>query len=116
MTGFRAGDIIAVDYPHVETAQVKRRPALVISASSLGAEDAVLWAVMITSAANKGWPGDVLVSDHRAAGLPIASVIRTEKMTTLECRGAQRIGRCSDELLRQVQSRVASYLGLKAAR
>ncbi len=52
MTSFEAGDIIVVDYPHVETSQRKRRPALVVSAKPIGPNGFVLWAVMITSADN----------------------------------------------------------------
>jgi mRNA interferase MazF len=51
---------------------------------------------MITSAGNRGWPGDVLLAhDHAEAGLPVPSVIRTTKIATIEARHAQRIGRMS---------------------
>lgn len=112
MTSFEAGDIIVVDYPHVETKQLKRRPALVVSAKPIGPDGLVLWAVMITSAANKRWPGDVAIADHKALGLPIPSVVRTEKITTLECSGADLICKCDDVLLDKVRARVAGYLGL----
>jgi mRNA interferase MazF len=71
MTSFEAGDIIVVDYPHVETSQLRRRPSLVISTKPVGPDGLVLWAVMITSADNKRWPGDVVIADHAALGLPI---------------------------------------------
>lgn len=112
MTSFNAGDIIVVDYPHVETSQLKRRPALVVSANPIGRNGLLLWAVMITSAANKRWPGDVEIPDHTALGLPIPSVVRTEKISTLESAGADLICRCDDALLVDVQERVAGYLGL----
>jgi mRNA interferase MazF len=111
MTSFEAGDIIVVDYPHVETKQLKRRPALVVSAKPIGPDGLVLWAVMITSAANKRWPGDVVVADYKALGLPIPSVVRTEKITTLECAGANLIRKCDGALLAKVQARIAGYLG-----
>ena len=113
MTPFEAGDIIVVDYPHVETRQLKRRPALVVSVQPIGPGGLVLWAVMITSADNKRWPGDVVIADHIALGLPIPSVVRTEKLSTLECAGADLICRCDDGLLVDVQSRIACSLGLK---
>ena len=80
MMSFEAGDIIIVEYPHVETNELKRRPALVVSRRPLGPNGLVLWAVMITSAANRTWPGDVAIADHRALGLPIPSVVRTAKI------------------------------------
>lgn len=112
MTSFEAGDIIVVDYPHVETRQLKRRPALVVSTKPIGPDGLVLWAVMITSADNKRWPGDVVIADHVALGLPIPSVVRTEKISTLECDGADLICLCDDGLLRDVQLRISSNLGL----
>ena len=112
MTSFEAGDIIVVDYPHVETSQLKRRPALVVSTKPIGPDGLVLWAVMITSADNKRWPGDVVIVDHIALGLPIPSVVRTAKISTLECGGADLICRCDDKLLPDVQSRIAGNLGL----
>jgi mRNA interferase MazF len=115
MTSFDVGDIIVVDYPHVETKQLKRRPALVVSTKSLGPNGLVLWAVMITSASNRGWPGDLAVDDHLALGLPIPSVIRTEKVATLEGDGAKAIGRSTPQQLAEVQARMIDYLGLRLA-
>jgi mRNA interferase MazF len=116
MTSYKAGDIIVVDYPHVETSLLKRRPALVVSAQPIGPARLVVWAVMITSAANKSWPGDIAIKDHAALGLPIPSVVRTEKMSTLECAGADLLCRCDDALLAEVQSRIEVHLGLRNAR
>lgn len=112
MTSFEAGDIIVVDYPHVESRQLKRRPALVVSAKPIGPDGLVLWAVMITNADNKRWPGDVVIADHIALGLPIPSVVRTEKLSTLECAGADLICRCDELLLHDVRARIAGNLGL----
>ena len=47
---------------------------------------------MITSAANRGWTGDVLISDLPKAGLPVPSIVRTAKLATIEARDAQRLG------------------------
>jgi mRNA interferase MazF len=49
---------------------------------------------MITSAANRGWAGDVpLIDRHSAAGLPAPSIVRTTKIATIEARHVERIGR-----------------------
>ena len=109
---FEAGDIVVVDYPHVETNLIKRRPALVISAGPIGPDGLVVWVAMITNATNRRWPGDVEVEDHMAMGLPIASIVRTEKITTLESAGAEKIGHASDWFLSAVLGRIAGHLGL----
>ncbi len=59
--------------------------------STPGAPD-LLWLLMVTSAANRGWPGDVAVSDLHAAGLPAPSVVRSAKIATIEAGDAERIG------------------------
>jgi mRNA interferase MazF len=47
---------------------------------------------MITSAANRGWPGDVPISDLGMAGLPVQSIVRPAKIATIEARDADRLG------------------------
>jgi mRNA interferase MazF len=61
---------------------------------------------MITIAANRGWRGDVTVSDLGGAGLSAASIVRPAKIATIEARDAERLGALS------VADRdvVASYL------
>ena len=110
MTSFRAGDIVSVPFPHVESSRINKRPALIICDQPIGPDGLVIWALMITSATNKGWPGDVEIPDHMGVGLPIPSVIRTEKISTIEVRDATPIGRVSDRLFNDVLSRVINYL------
>lgn len=113
MPTFRPGDVVRVPFPYVETPVHEVRPALVVSSSALGPNRDLFWAVMITSAANRGWPGDVSVEqDHREFGLPAPSVIRTEKIAVLEAGLASLLGRVSDGILAEVQARVTDYLGL----
>jgi mRNA interferase MazF len=112
MTSFEAGDIVIVNYPHVESKLHRRRPALVVSAGALGPDKFVLWAAMITSASNQPWPGDVSINDFRTLGLPIPSVVRTDKIATLECSGAERLSCVPPQLLQEVQNRIAQNLGL----
>ena len=47
---------------------------------------------MVTSAGNREWPGDVVVSNLTEAGLPAPSVVRTAKIATIEASDAERIG------------------------
>ena len=47
---------------------------------------------MVTSAANRAWPGDVVVSELGEAGLPAASVVRVTKIATIDALDAEPIG------------------------
>jgi len=89
---FEMWDIVKVPFPYTDRPVRQRRPALVIAADELEAADGLLWLAMITSAANRGWSGDVVVSDIEAAGLPIASIVRPAKIATIEARDAERLG------------------------
>jgi len=105
MPTFETWDIVRVPFPYVErpvrqrrpalvVAVRQRRPALVVAAGDLeGNNEALLWLAMITSAANRGWHGDVVISDLGEAGLPVASVVRPAKLATIEERDADRLGK-----------------------
>jgi mRNA interferase MazF len=92
MPGFEVWDIVKVPFPYTDRPVRQRRPALVITAGELQSEHGLLWLAMITSAANRGWPADVPISDLGAAGLPIPSIVRPAKIATIEARDAERLG------------------------
>jgi mRNA interferase MazF len=92
MPGFDAWDIVKVPFPHTDRPVRQRRPALVIAAGQLEAAHGLLWLAMITSAANRGWAGDVPISDLGMAGLPVQSIVRPAKIATIEARDAERLG------------------------
>lgn len=110
MTSFSAGDIVWVPFPHVESDEIKSRPALVISNTPIGPDGALFWAMMVTNALRPGWPGDMMIENLSAAGLPHPSKIRTAKIATLEAEGAEPIGRIDDALLAEVRERMIFYL------
>ena len=89
---FEVWDIVKVPFPYTDRPIRQNRPALVIAAGELEATHGLLWLAMITSAANRGWTGDVLISDMPEAGLPVPSIVRTAKIATIEARDAQRLG------------------------
>ncbi len=116
MPNFRRGDVVKVPYPYTDRSTRQSRPALVVSGGDLEATHGLLWVMMITSAENRGWPGDVAVNDLAPAGLPAASVIRTAKIATIEAADATRLGRVAPALLRQVARALARQLGLNQGR
>ncbi len=93
MPGFKPWDVVKVPFPYTDRPVRQYRPALVVAAGKLEAAHGLLWVLMITSAANRGWADDVLISNLKTAGLPAPSVIRCAKIATIEARDAQRVGR-----------------------
>lgn len=92
MPGFEVWDVVRVPFPYSNRPVQQRRRALVVAVPDALGAPGLLWVLMVTSAANRGWPGDVLVSDLAAAGLPAASVVRSAKIATIEAGDAERIG------------------------
>ena len=95
MPTFRAWDVVRVPFPYTDRPVRQHRPALVIGAGRLETEHGLLWVLMITSAENRRWSDDVVISDRSAAGLPADSVVRCAKIATIEADDAERIGRLS---------------------
>ncbi|MGH7053696.1 MAG: type II toxin-antitoxin system PemK/MazF family toxin [Stellaceae bacterium] len=93
MAVFEPWDVVKVPFPYTDHPVRQRRPALVIAAKGSDPAPALLWLLMITSAAHRGWPGDVAISDLGIAGLPAPSIVRPAKIATIEARDAERLGR-----------------------
>ncbi|MGH7896779.1 MAG: type II toxin-antitoxin system PemK/MazF family toxin [Candidatus Binatia bacterium] len=110
--GFNVGDVIKVPFPYTDRATRQRRPALIVSTYDLERDHGLLWVLMITSAENRGWPGDVPVTAPANAGLPVPSVIRTAKIATIEARDAELLGKVRPAVIAAVARRLAAILGL----
>jgi mRNA interferase MazF len=115
MTSFRQGDVIKVPFPYTDRSTRQSRPTLIVSSPALEEAHGLLWVVMITSEENRGWAGDVPVTDLAMAGLPAASVIRTAKIATIEAADATRLGRIKPALCRQVAGKLAQVLAVTRA-
>jgi mRNA interferase MazF len=105
MPRFERWTVVAVPFPYVERPIRQRRPALVVL-TGIGAAHDLLWVLMITAAANRGWPDDVAIDDHAAAGLPIPSIVRTAKIATIAAVDARPLG----VLPTQATARIAEIL------
>lgn len=112
MPAFKQGDVVKVPFPYTDRSTRQSRPALVISGGGIEAAHGLLWVVMITSAENSGWPGDVPINNLATAGLPAPSVIRSAKIATIEASAAARLGKVSASALKQVTQRIADELGM----
>lgn len=111
MPGFERGDVIKVPFPYTDRATRQRRPALVVSTGGIEAAHGLLWVVMITSADHRGWPEDMPVPDLARAGLPAPSIIRPDKIATIEARDAAPIGTVPAAVVTAVLDRIARELG-----
>lgn len=111
MANFDVWDVVKVPFPYTDRPVRQRRPALVVAVNGLQDRHGLLWVLMITSVDNRGWPGDVEVSDLTVAGLPADSLVRTAKIATIEAKDAERIGTLPADdrghVERQVLSRIA---------
>ncbi|GGA55239.1 hypothetical protein GCM10011395_27040 [Sphingomonas psychrolutea] len=103
------GDIVWVAYPYVETNRMRSRPAVIV-AVGLGEAANLCWASMITNAARPAWPGDVVITDHEAAGLPIPSKVRTGKIATLAVSRANVIGHMPGPEMTHIAARLSEAL------
>lgn len=92
MPTFDVWDVVKVPFPYTDRPVRERRPALVVAADGIQKRHGLLWVLMVTSSENRGWSGDVDISDLETAGLRAASVIRTAKVATIEGKEAERIG------------------------
>jgi len=92
MPSFKLWDIVKVPFPYTDRPVRERRPALIVATAGIKENHGLLWVMMITSAENRGWPGDVAISDIGLSGLPAPSMVRTAKIATIETKESERIG------------------------
>jgi mRNA interferase MazF len=108
--GLAVWDIVKVPFPYTSRPVQQHRPALVISEGQPEETPFVVWVLMITSAANRAWQGDVGISNLATAGLATASVVRTAKVATIEITEAERIGQLPSRDRTKVKARLRGLL------
>ena len=115
MAIFEPFDVVAVPFPYVERPVTQRRPAVVLALPPSDNRHPLLWVMMITSAANRHWPGDIPIVDIDTAGLSRPSLIRSTKIAVIEQIGIERKGRLADEdaagLRRALRTLMSPLLG-----
>ena len=103
-------DVVRVPFPYTDRPVRQHRPALVIAAPASNGRPGLLWVLMITSAANRGWVSDVMISDCVMAGLPVPALVRTAKVATIERRDAQKVGCLHNEDRVKVAAQLRRFL------
>ena len=83
----------------MEAPRLRDRPAVVVAEFWPATGIHLIWVLMITSADNAGWHGDLsLVRDYRACGLEVPCVVRTAKIAAIEANRARGSGALTPEL------------------
>lgn len=104
-------DVVVVPFPYSDRLAEKRRPAVVVSSARLERDCGLVWLAMVTSAENRAWEGDVVISDLAAAGLPAQSRVRPAKIATVDGeRILRKIGALSPKEARAVRAQIKTYL------
>jgi mRNA-degrading endonuclease toxin of MazEF toxin-antitoxin module len=102
-------DVVVVPFPFSNQAGTKRRPALVLSDRSFNIRGHTVLA-MVTTSGHRSWPGDVALSDSKAAGLHMHCIVRL-KLFTLDNRLlVKRIGGLSFKDQKQITLQLHTYL------
>ena len=83
-----------------------------MSSPHIESEHGLLWVVMITSAENRGWKGDVTIANLTKAGLPAPSIIRPRKIATIDAKDARRLGDITADTLTKVSGEIDRALAL----
>lgn len=105
---YRPFDVVAVAVGG--GASAKRRPALVVSNPDFEKSTGLVWIAMITSAEHERRFGDSPIADQVMAGLPVASVVRASKLSTLAVsKIKRRLGALGET------DRVGARIALRAA-
>ena len=103
------GDFVWLTFdPQSGREQAGRRPALVLSPKMYNARSGLALVFPITKQA-KGYPFEVAVP----AGYETTGVILVDHLKSIDwkARHAERLGRCTDEVLEEVRARLAPLLG-----
>ena len=104
-----AGDFVWLTFdPQAGRERAGRRPALVLSPKAYNAKSGLALACPITSQA-KGYPFEVPVPE----GVGATGVILADHLKSIDwkARKAERLGRCTTEVLEDVLARLAPLLG-----
>lgn len=96
-------------FPFSNQPGTKRRPALVLSVNSFNRRGHTVLA-MITSAAHHPWPGDVNVSDLKAAGLTKPCLVRLKLFTLDQRLILKKLGHLAVTDRQQVSQQLQTYL------
>ena len=104
-----AGDFVWLTFdPQAGREQAGRRPALVLSPRTYNARSGLALACPVTNQVN-GYPFEVAVP----AACDATGVILADHLKSIDwkARHAERLGRCTDEVMDELRAKLAALLG-----
>lgn len=105
---YKPFDVVVVPFPFTDSAQTKRRPALVLSQSAnFGDKIGHSVLAMITSQKNDPWPLDSAIQNQKQSGLTAPSVVRMKLFTLDDRLILRKIGRLSQKDRDQVKQNLS---------
>ncbi|MBX3476618.1 MAG: type II toxin-antitoxin system PemK/MazF family toxin [Brevundimonas sp.] len=110
MPTFERGDVVRAPFPYTDRDTRQYRPAVVVSDGVIGQN--LVWIVMVTSAENRPWSQDLALGERYGdCGLPVPSVVRPVKITTVDASRIERVGALPLDLLAEVEQALQRALG-----
>ena len=111
---YKPFSIVAVPFPFTDIADVKRRPAVVLSSEHHQKNTKHITLLMITSAKHSHWYDDYIITDLKSAGLSASSLIRQKIFTLdihliLDCIGKLST-KDKDALIKIIQQHLKSII------
>ncbi len=95
MSGCEVWDVVKFPCPCGSQPVQENCLGLVVATHRGKRSPSSVWVLMITSADNQRWDGDVEISFLEPTGVTAPSVVRTVNIATLEQDQAEKIGRLS---------------------
>jgi mRNA interferase MazF len=110
-TSFDRGAVVLVPFAYTDQTQVRRRPAVIVSASAYHtARDELIVAALTSNIHRPRLPGEVLLSEWSAAGLAYPSVFTAILQTIRRSMVERVLGQLSASDLRSIGSALAPML------
>ena len=109
MASFSKNDVILVRYPFSDLSASKVRPAVVVNAPHVSQD---LFIVALTSRAVSLLPGEFLLTEWRAAGLNVPTVVKRGLYTVHETLIIKIVGRLLYLDADQLERSLREWLGL----
>jgi len=111
MSGCEVWDVVKFPCPCGSQPVQETCLGLVVAVHPGKKTPSLVWVLMIASADNQRWDGDVEISFPEPTGVTVPVVVRTVNIVTLEQDQAEKIGRLSlvdrRRVLKQVSDRLA---------
>lgn len=111
------GDVVIAAFPFTDLSATKRRPALVLAATTLDVILAFISSVLPVTFKSNEIPLIPTDTDFIQTGLKVPSILRLDKLATIDKQLiTRRIGKLSKERLQAVDDRLIQVLGIDLKR